>query len=101
MVRRYSASRSLPTLTMPLNPRRKFSSRAATEAQRTVTVSIGFTRIAGAPMPASLLIERADQAMYYAKAHGRNRVASWEELLAEGKVSPSPARAVDFDVTLF
>ena len=66
-----------------------------------VTVSIGFTRIAEAPMPASLLIERADQAMYYAKGQGRNQVASWEQLLAEGKVSPAPARAVDFDVTLF
>ena len=66
-----------------------------------VTVSIGFTRIPESPMPASMLIERADQAMYYAKAHGRNQVASWDELLAAGKVSPAPARAVDFDVTFF
>ena len=66
-----------------------------------VTVSIGFTRIPETPMPASMLIERADQAMYYAKAAGRNRVHAWEQLLAEGKVAPAAARAVDFDVTLF
>ena len=66
-----------------------------------VTVSIGFTRISEASIPAALLIERADQAMYYAKAHGRNQVHSWESLLEAGKVSPAPARAVDFDVTIF
>jgi len=66
-----------------------------------VTVSIGFTRIPETPMPASMLIERADQAMYHAKSQGRNRVASWDVLLAAGKVSAAPARAVDFDVTFF
>ena len=66
-----------------------------------VTVSIGFTRIQEAPMPASLLIERADQAMYYAKEQGRNQVRSWEQLIAEGLISPARPRAVDFDVTLF
>ena len=63
-----------------------------------VTVSVGFTRIAEASIPASLLIERADQAMYYAKAQGRNQIRSWEALVAAGELAGSAARA---DVTLF
>jgi len=66
-----------------------------------VTVSIGVTRIPEGPMPASMLIERADQAMYYAKGNGRNQVASWEQLVADGQISIAPARAVDIDVTFF
>ena len=63
-----------------------------------VSVSIGFTRISEPTVPATLLIERADQAMYYAKEHGRNRVCSWESLVAEGAIA---AKANRVDVTLF
>jgi PleD family two-component response regulator len=63
-----------------------------------VTVSIGFTRIV-AQTPAASLIDRADQAVYYAKAHGRNRVCSWEELVAAGELSPP--KTTQPDVTLF
>ena len=78
--------------------------RAAVEAYEfpgvgRVTVSIGFTRIADAATPPASLIDRADQAVYYAKAHGRNRVCHWEALVAAGSLPP---RASDNkDVTLF
>jgi diguanylate cyclase (GGDEF)-like protein len=63
-----------------------------------VTVSAGFTRIADASTPAAILIDRADQAVYHAKALGRNRVCAWDALVATGEiVDRTPGR----DVTLF
>jgi diguanylate cyclase (GGDEF)-like protein len=64
-----------------------------------VTVSVGYTRIVDAQTPAATLIDRADQAVYYAKAHGRNRVCSWEELVAAGELTPP--KTAQSDVTLF
>jgi diguanylate cyclase (GGDEF)-like protein len=64
-----------------------------------VTVSAGFTRIADASTPAAILIDRADQAVYYAKGHGRNRVCSWDALVASGELQP--AQQANKDVTLF
>ena len=63
-----------------------------------VTVSSGFTRIADTATPIATLIDRADQALYYSKSHGRNRVASWEALVAAGELQPV---AHAKDVTLF
>lgn len=51
-----------------------------------VTVSIGFVRLDKAEVP-SVIIGHADQALYYAKQHGRNRVCQYEELLSTGKLS--------------
>ncbi|MDH5395952.1 MAG: GGDEF domain-containing protein, partial [Gammaproteobacteria bacterium] len=37
-------------------------------------------------IPLSLIIERADKALYYSKEHGRNTTSCFETLLAENKV---------------
>lgn len=51
-----------------------------------VTVSIGFVRLDKAEVP-SVIIGHADQALYYAKQNGRNRVCQYEELVSTGKLS--------------
>jgi diguanylate cyclase (GGDEF)-like protein len=63
-----------------------------------VTVSIGYAR-AQPGTAAALLIDRADEALYYAKEHGRNRVCSWEALLEAGEVKSKAA--LKGGVTLF
>ncbi len=49
-----------------------------------VTVSIGFVRLDKADV-SSTLIGRADQALYYAKQNGRNRICFYEDLVGAGK----------------
>jgi diguanylate cyclase (GGDEF)-like protein len=51
-----------------------------------VTVSVGYTRIDARDV-ATICVERADSALYYAKSHGRNNVQSCEELVAAGEIS--------------
>jgi len=51
-----------------------------------VTISIGITRVQAFDNPTTLL-GRADQALYYAKNHGRNQVRFFDQLASEGKVS--------------
>jgi diguanylate cyclase (GGDEF)-like protein len=51
-----------------------------------VTISIGFVRLDMADVP-SAIVGRADQALYYAKEHGRNQVCFYEELVSEGKLA--------------
>jgi len=51
-----------------------------------VTISIGFVRLDKTDVPSSI-IGRADQALYYAKEHGRNQVCFYEDLVAEGKIA--------------
>jgi diguanylate cyclase (GGDEF)-like protein len=62
--------------------------RAAVEAHAfpqvgRVTVSVGFTSIEACDSPV-LTLGHADQALYYAKAHGRNQVCHYDQLVAEG-----------------
>jgi diguanylate cyclase (GGDEF)-like protein len=56
-----------------------------------VTVSIGITEIRDTSIPVELL-GRADQALYYAKSHGRNQVCFYEKLVAENQL-PAPLLA--------
>lgn len=48
-----------------------------------VTISVGYARIAEHDYPASVL-DRADQALYFVKQHGRNGTRGYEELKASG-----------------
>lgn len=52
-----------------------------------ITMSIGFAEMNHASSPMSAL-DRADKALYYAKENGRNRVCSYETLVADGTLSP-------------
>jgi diguanylate cyclase (GGDEF)-like protein len=65
-----------------------------------ITVSIGFTGIPGAGDPVTTLIDRADNAVYYAKRNGRNRVCDYEALVGEGELMP-PDSAAGGEATLF
>ena len=48
-----------------------------------ITVSIGYVRIGFDDQP-SVILERADAALYWAKEHGRNQVANYGSLIADG-----------------
>jgi diguanylate cyclase (GGDEF)-like protein len=50
-----------------------------------VTVSIGHAHVGPQDYPATVL-DRADKALYFAKEHGRNRVAGYEGLCAAGEL---------------
>jgi diguanylate cyclase (GGDEF)-like protein len=50
-----------------------------------VTISVGYTRINPEDV-ATLCVERADAALYYAKSHGRNHVRGCEALVAAGEI---------------
>jgi diguanylate cyclase (GGDEF)-like protein len=63
-----------------------------------VTVSIGYSRLRSNDTP-PLAIERADDALYYVKQHGRNGVACYEDLLDSGQLTPKKGR--DGDIELF
>jgi diguanylate cyclase (GGDEF)-like protein len=53
-----------------------------------ITISLGVCIISGEDSPGAA-IDRADQALYYAKNNGRNQVCVYENLVAEGKLTPS------------
>ncbi|PWB58106.1 MAG: GGDEF domain-containing protein [Nitrosomonadales bacterium] len=62
-----------------------------------VTISIGYVRISSQDVPATV-VGHADEALYYAKQHGRNQVCSYEELLSQNKIAPSAPMNVDAEL---
>jgi diguanylate cyclase (GGDEF)-like protein len=50
-----------------------------------VTVSLGFASIKSHETPV-VILGHADQALYYAKTHGRNQVCHYDELVQSGKL---------------
>ncbi len=66
--------------------------RSATEAfpfpqVGRVTTSVGFVRIDAADIP-STIVGQADEALYWAKRHGRNQVCWYDDLVAAGELAP-------------
>lgn len=62
-----------------------------------ITVSIGFTEVRAGDAPAAAF-ERADKAVYHAKAHGRNQVHNYAALVASGAIQEATQLS---DVELF
>jgi diguanylate cyclase (GGDEF)-like protein len=61
-----------------------------------ITVSVGFAEVRPGDTPGGAF-ERADKAVYYAKAHGRNQVQSHTLLLARGELEDE-SRAGDIEL---
>jgi diguanylate cyclase (GGDEF)-like protein len=63
----------------------------------TITVSIGYAPLLPDDTPGAGF-DRADKAVYYAKAHGRNQVCSYPELVSKGELAAEAAddQEVDF-----
>ena len=63
-----------------------------------VTLSAGMTRVDAAMAPSDVL-GRADEALYFAKASGRNQIHCYEDLLAAGKIAaPTSTQPADIDI---
>lgn len=61
-----------------------------------ITVSIGFDALRSDDTPGSAF-DRADKAVYYAKAHGRNQMCSYAELVQSGELSEPGSATSDID----
>ncbi len=62
-----------------------------------VTVCAGFTRITVGDTP-SIVLDTADEALYYAKGHGRNQCHAYETLVAEGKLQPPKLQTSELEL---
>lgn len=55
-----------------------------------ISISIGYSCLRPLDTPTDV-IDRADEALYYAKRHGRNQVACFESLVESGELNDRPA----------
>lgn len=62
----------------------------------TITVSMGFSALRADDTPGNAF-DRADKAVYYAKAHGRNQVCSYSELVRIGELTEPLDTTLDAD----
>ncbi|MDP1525500.1 MAG: GGDEF domain-containing protein [Rhodocyclaceae bacterium] len=62
-----------------------------------VTVSIGFTQIKLGDTP-SIILDAADEALYWAKEHGRNQCHAYEVLIEEGKLQRHATHVSDIEL---
>ncbi|OHC66856.1 MAG: hypothetical protein A2045_02445 [Rhodocyclales bacterium GWA2_65_20] len=62
-----------------------------------VTISAGFTRIGLYDTP-SMILDNADEALYYAKEHGRNRICCYEELIDAGRLEKRQILHTDAEI---
>lgn len=65
-----------------------------------VTCSVGIAFVDDRLTPAELL-GRADEALYYAKGHGRNRVCSFDQLVMVGELKLMPKTTAQEDADIF
>lgn len=63
-----------------------------------VTISIGYAQIRLHDQP-SVILDHADQTLYWSKEHGRNQVSSYEALIDSGDLAP--AVEITSDIELF
>jgi PleD family two-component response regulator len=61
------------------------------------TASVGFTQVQPLDSPTSAF-DRADQAVYLAKQHGRNQVRCFETLVEEGHLQGPQASIGDIEL---
>ncbi len=62
-----------------------------------ITVSIGYSQLLGNDTPPAV-IERADEALYYVKQHGRNAVARYEALVESGQLATKASRTGEIEL---
>jgi GGDEF domain-containing protein len=62
-----------------------------------VTVSVGYASIRLGDQP-SVILDNADNALYWAKENGRNQVASYAALMAEGKLASKEAATSEMEL---
>lgn len=62
-----------------------------------ITVSIGYSALQENDTPSGAF-GRADKAVYYAKAHGRNMVCSYQDLVQAGELVEQASEAMDVDL---